>query len=158
MVLFKAILRFLALLMLSCIIVYAPEILSAVSVPYAVSAPSRTLLRIALCCDKQSADAIYSLFNTYQKQYPNTHLRITQLSPERLSSMRPPYPDVILCDDPSAVTLPPVFSLAESIELPFAAQPAIYVVSQRNAANSASAHFAAYINEAVIAARPVSQN
>ena len=158
MLLFKAILRFLALLMLSCIIVYAPEILSAVSAPYAISASNRVLLRIAFCCDKQSTDAIHPLLNAYQQQNPSVHLRITQLSPERLSSMRPPYPDVILCDDPSAVTLPPVFSLSEPIELPFAAQPAIYVVSQRNAANSAGAHFTAYIDEAVIAARPVSQN
>ena len=158
MVLFKAMLRFLALLMLSCIIVYAPEILSAVSAPYPISTSNRVLLLIAFCCDKQSTDAIHPLLNAYQQQNPSVHLRITQLSPERLSSIQPPYPDVILCDDPSAVTLPPAFSLSESIELPSSAQTTLHVISQRNTASTAGAHFTVYINEAVNAARPASQN
>ena len=158
MVLFKAMLRFLALLMLSCMIVYAPEILSAVSAPYAAAAPTRMLLRIALCCDEQSADAIYPLLNAYQKKYPSVHLRITQRSAQQLTSMQPPYPDVILCRDPSSIAPPPVFSLSEPIVFPAAAQTSIYVISQHNAANSAGAHFTAYINEAVAASRPASQN
>ena len=151
-------LRFLALLILSCMIVYAPEILSAVSAPYPISTSNRELLRIVLCCDKQSTDAIRSLLNAYQQQNPSVHLRITQHSPEQLRSIQPPYPDVILSDNPSAIAPSSIFSFSEPIELPSSTQTTLHVISQRNTASTAGAHFTVYINEAVNAARPASQN
>ena len=48
---FKRLCQLLAVAILGALLVYAPEIFTAVSAPYRVSTPSRVLLRVVLCCE-----------------------------------------------------------------------------------------------------------
>ena len=145
----KAILRFVMLLMLSCMIVYAPEIFRSVSAPYSLAAPSRALLRIALCCDTQHSSAMHSLINAYQKQYPHVHLRVAHFSQEQLFAMQPPYPDVVLCSCIPPVPLPSVFSCTQQSESSTAAPALLCAVSRQNTAGGTAEQFAAYIDETI---------
>ena len=147
MVLLKSVLRFAALLILSAMFVYAPEILSAVSISYSRSAARHSLLRISLRCDPENADAMQALINDYQKQYPAVNLRIAYISQEQLTNMQPPYPDVVLCCDTPGVSFPAAFRVAGN-------QSAYCAVSQHSTADQ----FAAYINEAISLRHPLFQN
>ena len=107
MIMIKAIGRFLLLLLICLLLVYAPEITAHVSRPYALRDSQRVLLRIPLCCeDEQTASSIYKAISAYQKAHPFIHLRITRISKEQLSTTQPPYPDVFLLPHALAAQVP----------------------------------------------------
>lgn len=143
----KAFLRFSLLLLLGCMLVYAPEILSGVSAPYNLTMPQRTLLRIAMHCDSSAASLLQQIVSAYQKQYPQVHIRISILAEEMTSSL-PPYPDVILCSPDWRQQLPAVFS--SSGELPLGSAVLICALRTDPKPVSAAEEFAAFIYEATL--------
>ncbi len=106
---FKSVLHAAALFVLCLLLTYAPEILSAVSAPYALSTPRRVLLRIAL--STQDADTVSSLndvLNAYQRAHPAVHLRVVRVDAGDLGALPDPAPDVYLFSDALAgASLPP---------------------------------------------------
>lgn len=87
--------RLLCVLLLCVALVYAPEIFTGVSTPYAQKLPERVLLRIALCTeDAQSAQAFYAALNGFRKTAPGVHLRVLRVDEARLCSLSEPLPDV----------------------------------------------------------------
>ena len=97
MIMFKALGRFLLLLFVCLLLVYAPEILSGVSVPYSLKTTQRALLRIALCCeDEQDCSSLYAAINDYQKAHAHIHFRLTRIGTDQLRDMQAPYPDILL--------------------------------------------------------------
>ena len=145
MIMIKAIGRFTLLVLLCLMFVYAPEILSAVSAPYAVSAPQRVLLRIALCCEDETAiSSLYKTLSAYQKTDPAVHLRVTRASADQLASISSPYPDVILCPDGFAAQLPAGFSIPYT-EANAGMLCAVFTGSE---SHKTAAEFAAYLYEA----------
>lgn len=90
----RSIRLFFALLL--CIgLVYAPEIFSVVSTPYAQKLPERVLLRVALCTkDTQSAQAFYAALNDFRKTAQGVHLRVLRIDESQLCSLSEPFPDV----------------------------------------------------------------
>lgn len=101
-----------ALLALCALLVYAPEIFTAVSAPYALQQEARVLLRIALCTsDDAAASAFYRAAAAYQKTHGSLHLRVTRASPDQLPSLPEPLPDVYVFSpgadvSPAALFLP----------------------------------------------------
>lgn len=92
----KTALRVLALLLLSLLLVFAPQILTRVAPPYAPKQPRRVLLSVALCSQDAGADRqVLHLLNAFQKEHPQIHLRVRRLDPSALAE---PLPDVFLCD------------------------------------------------------------
>ena len=150
MLLFRSLLRFSLLLLLCALLVYAPEILCASSRPYSLAAPQRVLLRIALCCDSEAASHLQRRISDYQKLFPHVHLRITQISEDRLAAMSAPYPDIVLCSESLGSELVPAFECA-ACYVPFqGGQPILCALSHEQPANKAALAFAAYIDEATL--------
>lgn len=141
MIMIKAMGRFLLLLVLCSMLVYAPEIFHAVSGPYSVALPERILLRIVLSTDSESAQLIHKAVNAYAKDHPSVHLRMVQLSEQQLSELPAPYPDVIICAPALASRLPAGFT-----PVPDSSMPLCVFLQERLPA--ASAAFASYIIEA----------
>lgn len=101
----KPILRSLAFLMLCILLVYAPEILSSVSAPYAPTVKERILLRVTLSTeDANSAKSFYDALSIYMKQYPTVHLRVTRTAADLLFSQPDPQSDVFVFS--SSVSIP----------------------------------------------------
>ncbi|MBE5799678.1 MAG: hypothetical protein E7321_06980 [Clostridiales bacterium] len=139
--------RFALLVLLCLMFVYAPEILTAVSAPYAVSTPQRALLRIALCCEDEAAvSSLYKLLSAYQKAYPAVHLRVTRTAPDQLSK---PYPDVVLCPDACSSRLPIGFSVLH----PSPASDLLCAVLSDSESHKVASEFAAYLYEASVPQR-----
>ena len=137
----KTLTRFSAFLLLSILLVYAPEILTAVSAPYALHTPDRTLLRIALCCEGDDlVSSIYTAIQSYQKSYPSVHLRITRISEEQLAALQPPYPDVLLFPPESQSVLP--------LQIAYDTPTLIYAVHSNSKVPVTAGYFAAYLHEA----------
>jgi len=151
----KSLLRFFLAFLLCCLLVYAPEILSRVSSPYALTAPERTLLRIALLCDDDVSVYLNKVINAYQKQYPQVHLRVTQFQADLLFHITLPYPDIILCSPAISQQLPAAFSCGESPA--FASDELVCALYADSLSRSAAAEFAAYIYDALSAHLPSSE-
>ncbi len=93
----KALSRLAALLCLCLLLVYAPELYTAVSAPYTLSVPKRVLLRISLCTqDAAAADAFYAALTIYMKEHPATHIRVVRRSASELFSLPDPQPDLFV--------------------------------------------------------------
>ena len=91
----KRLFRAAALVILCLLLVYAPELLAAVSAPYGVQQSPRVLLRIALCTqDGEAASAFYRAVSSYQKENRTLHLRISRVSPGRMTALPEPHPDL----------------------------------------------------------------
>lgn len=109
---FKRLCQFLALAILSALLVYAPEIFTAVSAPYRVSTPSRVLLRVVLCCeDGDTVSSLYSALEDFRGTQSALHLRVVRADEAQLSSLAEPPPDVYLFGeeafaDPQSLFLP----------------------------------------------------
>lgn len=96
----KHALRICAAFTLCALLVYAPEIYTAISDPYEPASAARVLLRIALCTqDAESADAFYDALTIYMKQSPTVHLRVTREGAQQLFSLPSPQPDVFVFSD-----------------------------------------------------------
>ena len=141
MIMIKAIGRFFLLLILCVMLVYAPEIFSAVSKPYLITVPERVLLRIALSTGGESSELIHKAINIWQKDHPSIHFRVTQLSTQQLSQLHSPYPDVIVCMQASASQVPSGFIPAEG-----SGAPLCVFLQERSPLTAAV--FASYIIEA----------
>ena len=90
-------LRILCCALLCALLVYAPEIYSAVSTQYPVAQPQRILLRVSLCTQDAAAEkAILSSLQLYMKEFPTIHLRITRPSTDDLFSQPDPQPDLFI--------------------------------------------------------------
>lgn len=83
--------------MLCVLLVYAPEIYTAVSAPYAAEQPQRVLLRIALCpADEESEKALLDALHLYMKEFPAIHLRIARHDEASLFSQPDPQADIFV--------------------------------------------------------------
>ena len=141
MIMIKTLGRFILLLIVCLLLVYAPEILTTVSAPYSMESPGRSLLRIALCCeDAQIVSSIYKTVSAYQKEHPTVHLRITRTDESQLSDLREPYPDVIIVPQELSGVLP-----ADALVQP--AQPALCAALCTSRAYQAAVDFCSYIHE-----------
>ena len=90
-------LRILCCALLCALLVYAPEIYTAVSTQYPVAQPQRILLRVSLCTQDATAEkAILSALQLYMKEVPTIHLRITRPSTDDLFSQPDPQPDLFI--------------------------------------------------------------
>ena len=86
-----------ALILLCALLVYAPEIYTAVSGPFALSTPERVLLRVVLCTqDDETLSSFYSALTEYQRSHPAVHLRIVRTDSAHLYPLDAPLPDVYL--------------------------------------------------------------
>ena len=109
---FKRLCQLAALAILGALLVYAPEIFTAVSAPYRVSTPSRALLRVVLCCeDDDTASSFYSALEDFRKEQPALHLRVVRADASQLFALSEPLPDVYLFPeqafaDPESLFLP----------------------------------------------------
>ena len=75
-----------ALILLCALLVYAPEIYTAVSGPFALSTPERVLLRVVLCTqDDETLSSFYSALTEYQRSHPAVHLRIVRTDRSRIT-------------------------------------------------------------------------
>lgn len=89
-----------ALVVLCVLLVYAPEIFTAVSAPYHPAVPERTLLRAVLCTtDAQAASSFYKALNGFKKAHDGVHTRVTRASAEQMLALGEPLPDVYLFPD-----------------------------------------------------------
>ena len=94
---FRRLCQLSALAILSALLVYAPEIFTAVSAPYRVSTQSRVLLRVVLCCeDGDAASSLYSALEDFRKAQPAMHLRVVRADASQLDALAEPLPDVYL--------------------------------------------------------------
>ena len=109
---FKRLCQLAALAILGALLVYAPEIFTAVSAPYRVSTPSRVLLRAVLCCeDDDTVAAFYSALEDFRKEHPSLHLRVVRADASQLLALSEPLPDVYLFPEQA-------FAQPESLFLP----------------------------------------
>lgn len=89
-----------ALVVLCVLLVYAPEIFTAVSAPYHPAAPERTLLRVVLCTtDAQAASSFYKALSDFKKAHAGVHTRVTRASAEQMLALGEPLPDVYIFSD-----------------------------------------------------------
>ena len=80
-----------ALILLCALLVYAPEIYTAVSGPFALSTPERVLLRVVLCTqDDETLSSFYSALTEYQRSHPAVHLRIVRTDSAHLYTLDAP--------------------------------------------------------------------
>ena len=92
---FKRLCQLIALAILGALLVFAPEILTAVSAPYRVKTQERVLLRVALCTqDQQAAASFYKALETFRAQHGGVHLRVTRVDEAQLAALPEPPPDV----------------------------------------------------------------
>ncbi len=90
-------LRILCCALLCALLVYAPEIYTAVSTQYTVKQPRRILLRVSLCTQDAAAEkAILNALQLYMKEFPSIHLRITRPSADELFSQPDPQSDLFI--------------------------------------------------------------
>lgn len=107
-----------ALALLSALLVYAPELFTAVSAPYRVSVPQRALLRVVLCAsDADAVSSLYDALDAFRREHPSVHLRVTRADEAQLLALTDPLPDVYIY--PESASLP-----AERLFLPLTAQSA----------------------------------
>ena len=103
---FKRLCQLGALAFLSAMLVFAPEIFTAVSTPYQVSTRDRVLLRVVLCSqDADAASAVYDALEAFRKEHPAVHLRVTRADEAQLAALSGPPPDVYVY--PPRTTLSP---------------------------------------------------
>lgn len=101
----KTVPQLLCALVLCALLVYAPEIYTAVSAPYTMEQPRRVLLRVALCpADDASEEALLNALNIYMKEFPSVHLRIALHDEAALFAQSDPQADVFVF--PAALSLP----------------------------------------------------
>ena len=113
----KTALRSCAFLFLCLLLVYLPEIYSAVPFPYYTETRPRVLLRIALCAkDTLSADAFFGALSSYMKEHPSIHIRVIRTNTEQLFSLPDPPCDLLLF--PDGVSFDPTFFLFPSDSAP----------------------------------------
>ena len=94
---FKRMCQLAAVAILCALLVYAPEIFTAVSAPYRVSTPSRVLLRVVLCCeDSDTSASFYHALEDFRKAHPALHLRVVRADASQLDALSEPLPDVYL--------------------------------------------------------------
>ena len=157
MLLFKSLLRFSLLLILCVLLVYAPEILSSVSPPYSIAASQRTLLRIVLCCDSETATHLQKAISNYQRRFPFVHLRITQVSEDQLTQLSIPYPDIVLCPESLENRLLPSFDCSVRFAPLYGDHTMLCALSCDHTVSKAAQAFAAYIDEANLDEQPDNQ-
>lgn len=93
----KACLRFSAFLLLILLLVYAPELYTAISPPYSISVPQRILLRISLHTQDAGAYNTFSRALTiYMKEHPSVHIRVNRVNESDLFSFSDPSPDLLV--------------------------------------------------------------
>lgn len=93
----KTALQIICALLLCALLVYAPEIYTAVSAPYKAEQPRRVLLRVAMCpADEASEKALLDTLHLYMKEFPAVHLRIALLDEAALFSQPDPQADVFV--------------------------------------------------------------
>lgn len=96
----KAGLRLCAFFILCALLVYLPEIYSAVSPPYHIETQQRILLRISLCAaDPLSANAFFRALSSYMKEHPSVHIRVTRTNADQLFSLSDSQCDLLLFPD-----------------------------------------------------------
>lgn len=99
-----------ALVILCALLVYAPELYTAVSGPAIDAQPERVLLRVALCTqDADSVSSFYSALAGYRKAQPAVHLRVTRADVSQLASLPDPRPDVYLFPEGSSLPAASLF-------------------------------------------------
>ena len=102
---FKRLCQLGALAFLSAMLVFAPEIFTAVSTPYQVSTRDRVLLRVVLCSqDADAASAVYDALEAFRKEHPAVHLRVTRADEAQLSALADPPPDVYVYPPQAALS------------------------------------------------------
>ncbi len=125
----KPVLRMCAGAVLCAILVFAPELYRTAGMPYPISVPERTLLRIALCSSQPAADTFYRALTVYMKEHPAVHFRVTRNDAETLfASTQYPFdlyvfPDTLAHDsslffsmpDSGVSCAPVVFSESETL-------------------------------------------
>lgn len=110
------------LILLCTLLVFAPEILTAVSPPYRVSTPERTLLRVVLCTeDEDAAASFYKALAPFRKENSSVHLRITRADTDQLLSLTQPLPDVYLF--PASLSVAPESLFLSLDVMPDSASP-----------------------------------
>lgn len=86
-----------ALALLCVLLVYAPELFTAVSAPYRAEPVERTLLRIVLCtADADAASSFYTALNGFKKANAGVHIRVTRVDAAQMHALGEPLPDVYL--------------------------------------------------------------
>lgn len=108
----KRLFSFLALAFLCFLLVYLPQLFTAVQGFPLPPTPERILLRVVLCTDNSdSASSLYDALKDFHKQNSSIHLRITRAGMEQLLSLSAPLPDVYIFPED---TLPPLSPLLRS--------------------------------------------
>ena len=92
---FRRLCQLSALAILGALLVFAPEILTAVSAPYRVQTRERVLLRVVICSqDGKATSALYDALEDFRKANPSVHLRINRADEAQLLTLAEPLPDV----------------------------------------------------------------
>ena len=92
---FRRLCQLSALAILGALLVFAPEILTAVSAPYRVQTRERVLLRVVVCSqDSKATSALYDALEDFRKANPAVHLRINRADEAQLLALAEPLPDV----------------------------------------------------------------
>ena len=109
---FRRLCQLSALAILGALLVFAPELLTAVSAPYRVSTRERVLLRVVVCSqDDKAVSSLYNALEDFRKANGSVHLRVTRADEMQLLALSEPLPDVYV--------YPPQTQLApESLFLP----------------------------------------
>ena len=116
-----------ALAILSALLVYAPELFTAVSAPYRVCARERVLLRGVIC--SEDADAVSSLYNAlegFRSENPSVHLRVTRADVTQLPELADPLPDIYVYPPQSAFSAQRLFLALEAVDADASAQAGVY--------------------------------
>ena len=92
---FRRLCQLSALAILGALLVFAPELLTAVSAPYRVQVRDRVLLRVVVCSqDEKSVSALYDALEGFRTANPAVHLRINRADEAQLLALAEPLPDV----------------------------------------------------------------
>lgn len=88
------------MILLCVLLVYAPEIFTAVSAPYKAEQAVRSLLRVVLCTqDAKAASSFYQALNGFRKSNPSVHLRVQRVDEAQLRALPDPLPDVYVSSE-----------------------------------------------------------
>lgn len=155
-----------ALILLCALLVYAPEIYTAVSGPFALSTPERVLLRVVLCTqDDETLSSFYTALTGYQRSHPAVHLRIVRTDSAHLYTLDAPLPDVYLLTESDFSTPQALFWPLGSAEeasaslgvfqgaryalvyTPDAGSPLLCAVSAQSQTRDTALDFIAYFHE-----------
>ena len=101
---FRRLCQLSALAILGALLVFAPEILTAVSAPYRVQTRERVLLRVVVCSqDGKATSALYDALEDFRKANPSVHLRVNRADEAQLTALAEPLPDVYVYPPESAL-------------------------------------------------------